>query len=138
MLVHPFVLYNVNFGLAYYYMIAYFWSHWFIAIGLVARINSGHYRSLGSRPSVALLRHFLMIGALVAAIAIVTANHSEFRIFSGGGYKEILARVTPEEGAIVGVFLGIFLAEQLLHYYCDRCLFRMRDPAIRKTIGPLL
>jgi hypothetical protein len=39
---------------------------------------------------------------------------------------------------VIGLVLGAFLAEQLLHYYCDRCLFRFRDPDVRRAVAPLL
>jgi hypothetical protein len=138
MLMHALVLFSLKFGLGYYYLMVYFWSHWLIAVGLVSRINSGHYRALGYRRSTALLRHFVTIGAIILVVGVLTDEFSKFRVFSGRGYKEILASVSPEQGLIVGVFLGLFLSEQLIHYYCDRCLFRMRDPQIRKAIGPLL
>ena len=34
--------------------------------------------------------------------------------------------------------MGFFLAEQLLHYYCDRRLFRFRDEGVRRAVAPLL
>ncbi len=116
MLAHPLVLYYSRLGLGGFYMIAYFWSHWFIAIGLVSRINSGHYRDLGYRPATAQARHFLTIGAICALIMFSTTDFKQFRIFSGGRYKEILADVTPEQGLIVGIFLLFFFKYQLLQY----------------------
>jgi hypothetical protein len=135
---HPTVLYFTSLGMAPYYLIAYFWSHWLIAIGLVSRINTGHYRSLGYRRAPSILRHFLTIGFVCFIVAYATHAFAQFRVFSGRDYKLILTGITPEHGLIIGVVLGIFLSEQLLHYYCDRCLFRMRDAELRKAIGPLL
>jgi len=56
-------------------------------------------------------------------------------VFSGASYKEILDGVKLEYSGILGLLLGFFLAEQLLHYYCDRCLFRFRDPGVRKAVA---
>ena len=53
-------------------------------------------------------------------------------------YKEVLSAVAPEWAGVVGLIMGAFLAEQLLHYYCDRCLFRFRDPDVRRAVAPLL
>ena len=51
MLLHPLLLFGSiqlrDRGLAYLYLLAYLWSHWFIAIGLVGRINTGYYRRRG-------------------------------------------------------------------------------------------
>jgi len=138
MLAHPLILYFAGLGLAFYYLIAYFWSHWFIAVGLVSRINSGYYRARGLGRFTAGMRHFLTIGAIAAVIMLGRQDYEQFRVFSGRDYKQVLASVTLEQGWIVGAFLGFFLAEQLLHYYCDRNLFRMRNPAVRKAIGPYL
>ena len=63
---------------------------------------------------------------------------SQLSVFSGSDYKEVLAAVGPVYSTLLGIVLGLFLAEQLLHYYCDRCLFRFRDPGIRKCVAPLL
>ena len=34
--------------------------------------------------------------------------------------------------------MGFFLGDQLVHYYCDRCLLRFRDAAGRRKVGPLV
>ena len=57
-LLHPLLLYAKRpapgSGLAYLYLLAYLWSHWLIAIGLVGRINTRHYQRRGdSRARVA-------------------------------------------------------------------------------------
>ena len=66
------------------------------------------------------------------------SEYSAFSLFSCVQYKEILAIAVPQSARIVGLLLGAILAEQLLHYYCDRCLFRFRDPGVRKAVAPLI
>ena len=138
LLAHPTVLYFLKFELGFFYMITYFWSHWFIAIGLVGRVNTNFHRSRGLSSARSLLRHVLAIGAFALTMLVFSRSFAPYSVFSGGDYKEVLAAVAPEYMGIVGLILGVFLAEQLLHYYCDRCLFRFRDPNIRKTVGPLI
>jgi hypothetical protein len=144
MLFHPLFLHYAvlqeNFRLAFLYVIAYLWSHWFIAIGLVSRINSRYYEARGDSPRRALLRHGAVLGGITGFVWLLTYHHSKYGLFNMDSfrYKHVLAGLTPEQGLVVGCFLGFYLAEQLLHYYCDRRLFRMRDPGIRRSVAPLL
>jgi len=126
--------------LAILYVVAYLWSHWFIAIGLVSRINAGYYRSRGDSPARSLLRHAAVVGSIAAAVCALTLPWLDYGLFNTDGfrYKEILAGIGPGQTLWVGGLLGFFLAEQLLHYYCDRCLFRFRDPDVRARVAPLL
>ncbi len=141
---HPVLLWGAtqtqNRTLAYAYVMAYLWSHWFIAIALVGRINTGFYRGRGDTPWLALVRHGAVLGAIVGVVLILTERHKDYLLFNTAEfrYKELLASITPEQGLIIGGILGFFLAEQLLHYWCDRCLFRFRDPRVRARVAPLL
>jgi hypothetical protein len=138
MLSHPVVLYFVHWRLAFFYLVVYFWSHWLIAIGLVGRIHTNYQRAAGASPGVALLRHATRLGALVLVAGAFYAQFGDYSVFSGDDYKEVLAAVWPDWTGVIGLLLGAFLAEQLLHYYCDRCLFRFRDPDVRRAVAPLL
>ena len=126
--------------LAYAYVMAYLWSHWFIAIALVGRINTGFYRSHGDSSGLALVRHIALLGAIAGVVMIVTQRHQQYLLFNTAEfqYKELLAAITPDQALIIGGILGFFLAEQLLHYWCDRCLFRFRDTNVRAKVAPLL
>ena len=141
---HAALLFGVGYAkqpsLAFLYVVAYMWSHWFIAIGLVARINTRFYRSRGSAGIRAALRHALVLGCIALAVLLLTQPYVDFGLFNTDEfrYKQILAGIGPGEALVIGAVLGFFLAEQLLHYYCDRCLFRFRDPAIRAKVAPLL
>jgi hypothetical protein len=138
MLTHPLLLYFIFSGLAYFYFVAYFWSHWFIAIGLVARINTGYYRAGGEGRAISIAHHILVLGAVTGAVTLFQWDYRQFALFSGGNYKNVLATTEAGQGAIVAFFLSFHLAEQLLHYYCDSCLFRFRDPGVRKAVLPLV
>lgn len=138
MLAHPLFLYLVQWRLGFYYLIVYFWSHWFIAIGLVGRINANHYRERGASPLRALGAHLLTFGTVAGGAALFHLFFGSYAVFSGKRYREVLSVVLPEYAWIVGLILGVFLAEQLLHYYCDRCLFRFRDGDVRRAVSPLL
>jgi hypothetical protein len=141
---HPTLLYaSIRSGretLALLYVVAYLWSHWFIAIGLVGRINSRYYQSRGDRPTWALVRHAALLAALAGLVFIATQAHQEFALFNTAGfrYKALLASIQPAQTLVIGAVLGFFLAEQLVHYWCDRCLFRLRDPSVRRKVAPLL
>jgi len=138
MLSHPVVLYLVHHQLGFFYLIGYFWSHWFIAIGLVGRINVNYFRDRGLDRVRALSRHVLSVGAVVVVALAFHFAFGRFNSFTGNNYKEVLSSVTPDYELLLGLVLGLFLAEQLLHYYCDRSLFRLRDPDVRSAVAPLL
>jgi hypothetical protein len=142
---HPVLLYfavrNGQQVLGGVYMIAYLWSHWLIAIGLVAHINVGYLRQQrGYGMAGAVLRHVLTLGAIVAVVVLLMISESRYVLFDTANfeYKQLLATIPDAERSLIGFVMGLFLAEQLVHYYCDRCLFRMREPGIRKTVGALL
>ena len=122
------------------YVIAYVWSHWLIALGLVGRINGHYYRSRGETPGFALLRHAAILSGIVGLVLVLTHSYNDYLLFgvTGFAYKERLAAIAHADRWIIGAVMGFFLAEQLVHYYCDRCLFRFRDPDIRRKVGPLL
>ena len=141
MLSHPLVLYFVHWRLAFYYVAVYFWSHWLVAVGLVGRISTNFHRAAGASPQRALQLHVTRLGVWVIAAGAFAIAFGRFSMFSGNGrsdYKEVLSAVDPAWAAVVGAILGVFLAEQLLHYYCDRALFRFRDPDVRRAVAPLL
>jgi hypothetical protein len=138
MLSHPLVLYFIHWRLAAWYLVVYFWSHWLVAIGLVGRIHTNSRRAAGASPARALWQHAIRLGAWVAVAGAFYAAFGSYNVFSGGRYKEVLSAVAPGWSSVVGLILGAFLAEQLLHYYCDRCLFRFRDPDVRRAVAPLL
>jgi len=50
MLSHPLVLYFLYWKIAFFYLVGYFWSHWFVAIGLVGRIHTNYQRA-GATPA---------------------------------------------------------------------------------------
>ena len=143
-LLHPLLLYGSvhykNHGLAYLYILAYLWSHWLIAIGLVGRINTGYYRRQGESPARALAQHVLLIGSITCAVWLVTRPFIDYGLFNtiGFQYKRLLAQIGPGQTLAIGLAMGFFLAEQLLHYYCDRRLFRFRDEGVRRAVAPLL
>ena len=143
-LLHPLLLYGSVYyrerGLAYLYLLAYLWSHWFIAIGLVGRINTGYYRRHGDSRAKSLRHHVLLIGAITGAVWLLTYPFTDYGLFNTDGfrYKQLLAQIGPGQTLAIGLALGFFLAEQLLHYYCDRRLFRFRDEGVRRAVAPLL
>ena len=86
------------------------------------------------------LRHGAVLAFIAALVFLATQRHQEFLLFNTDRfrYKELLASISPEQVVVVGLVLGFFLGEQLVHYYCDRCLFRFRNPGIRRRVAPLL
>lgn len=141
---HPVLIYGAvqakSETVAFLYLFSYLWSHWLIAVGLAARINSRYYQTRGDSPSTAVLRHVAIMGFIIGLVYLVVEDNKQYLLFSTDGfrYKEILAAIPPEQTLVVGLVLGYFLAEQLIHYYADRRLFRFRDPGLRQKVGPLL
>ena len=138
MLSHPLVLYFIHWRLAFFYIVVYFWSHWLIAIGLTGRIHTNYHRAAGSTAMGALARYAAALGAFVVTAWFFYGAFGAYAVFSGGDYKEVLSAVWPDWTGVIGLIMGAFLAEQLLHYYCDRCLFRFRDADVRRAVAPLL
>ena len=144
MFLHPVLLYTSvvtqSYGLGALYVIAYLWSHWLIAISLVGRINTRYYQSRGDSQPVSLLKHVAILGFIVGVVSLLFYSFPTFHLLSIDSYryKEVLASITPEMRLFVGALFGYFLAEQILHYYCDRSLFSLRDPGVRKNVAPLL
>lgn len=135
---HPFILYFIDAGLFPFYVVAYLWSHWLIAIGLVARINTNHYQQGGAAGTTAVVRHLALLLAIALSVGALTYPHDLLNLFSREDYRSTLSRIPGDKRGWAGLLLGFFLAEQLVHYYCDRVLFRFRDPFVRKTVAPLL
>jgi hypothetical protein len=141
---HPALLYTAMRSgselLGVLYIVAYLWSHWLIAVGLVARINTRHYLSRGESLGFAVLRHSVVVGLIAGAVLLLTAPFLDYVLFNTAeyGYKARLASIEPAREWLLGLAMGFFLAEQLVHYYCDRCLFRFRDAAVRRKVGPLV
>jgi hypothetical protein len=126
--------------IAFLYIMAYLWSHWFIAVGLVSRINTRYYQSRGISPTASLVRHAMVLGSIALVVWLATYAHTDYGLFNTDGfqYKKILAGITPGQRLAIGLVLGFYLAEQLVHYYCDRRLFRFRDPRVRAMVAPLV
>jgi hypothetical protein len=141
---HPMLLYTAMRSgselLGLLYIVAYLWSHWLVAVGLATRINTRYYEGLGESPGFALLRHAAVMGAIVGAVLLVTAPYLDYVLFNTAeyAYKARLASIEPASEWLLGLALSFFLGDQLLHYYCDRCLFRFRDPGVRRKVGPLV
>ncbi|MCH7707384.1 MAG: hypothetical protein IH884_02780 [Myxococcales bacterium] len=141
---HPIILWgSVRAGstlLGQMYIVSYLFSHWLIAVGLVERINTGFYRSEGDTSHRAILRHVAVIGAITGLVMLLTRPYGNFLLFNIDRfqYKQILASITPEQVPVIGLVLGFFLGEQLLHYYSDRRLFRFRHASVRRKVAPLL
>jgi hypothetical protein len=84
------------------------------------------------------LRYAAPLGAFVLSAWLFYAAFGAYSVFSGGDYRQVLSAVPPGWTGVIGLVIGAYLAEQLLHYYCDRCLFRFRDPDVRRAVAPLL
>ena len=145
MLSHPtLLLASVELGrtdLGALYVITYLWSHWMIAIGLTGRIGVGHLaQSGGGGRGLALTLYVAVLVAVTGAVLIAIGDFELYRLFNTDGfrYKTILTEIAPAQQPVVGLVLAFFLGEQLLHYYCDRCLFRLRDPGVRARVAPHL
>jgi len=138
MLAHPLTLYFLHWRIAFFYLVVYFWSHWLVAVGLVGRIHINYQRTVGASPARALFVHVTRLGVWVAVAYTFYLCFGKYALFSGEEYQRVLSVVWPDWRGVVGLIMGAFLAEQLLHYYCDRCLFRFRDPDVRRAVAPLL
>ena len=129
-----------SYPLAYAYIITYLWSHWLIAIGLVSRINIRYHQAHGESRGRAIGLHLVAVGAITGVVWLIFGKWGRYNLFNTDrlAYKDVLAAIPPELAPWIGVLFGCFLCEQLLHYYCDACLFRFRDAGVRRVVAPLV
>ena len=123
-----------------------FWfpGGWLIAGALLVNLLVAHL----IRFKVAASGARLLAGVVVLAAGAVltglvmwfTRPYGDYLLFNTDGfqYKQILASITPEQVPVIGLVLGFFLGEQVLHYYSDRRLFRFRHASVRRKVAPLL
>lgn len=140
MLFHPVFLYFTNTRLLVYWHFAYLWSHWIIAVALTTRVNVAFHRQQGCSQAKSWLNHGLVIGGVVALVSLIVWPFEGLGIFNKDfdDARELLRTLPQDRYLIVGLFFGYMLGEQLVHYYCDGCLFRFRDERVRKVVAPLL
>jgi len=127
---HPVALYFTQ-GLLYY--LVYLLTHWTVAIALSWRINR-NANLMAEDPQLAWIRYVVGFGGFVAMSLVISVILADFELFANTGFREHVGRSSVWMGLIVGYVLG----EQMVHYYCDRCLFRFKDPYVRAHVGPLL
>ncbi|MEQ1875125.1 MAG: hypothetical protein ABL958_00670 [Bdellovibrionia bacterium] len=137
MLFHPVLLYYSSALTFIYWQVAYLWSHWLIATSLSYRIHSGYLLKNGSTRVQAFVQHAVVIGAVSLIVWWVTSPLADISITQRDFIDayEILRSMKAEDYTWVGLFFGFVLGEQLVHYYCDRCLFRFKDPGVRNVVA---
>lgn len=141
MLFHPVFLYFASEGLFIYWHLAYLWSHWIIAISLSAKIAIGYDIKVKSRTTLkTIAKHFLIIGGVSAAILFIFAPFAGMSLLNLDFIeaREMLRTLSPDRFLFVGLYFGFGLGEQLVHYYCDRCLFRFKNRQVRALVAPHL
>jgi len=124
-----------------FYPLVYLWSHWLIATGLVSRINVRFMHEKDGRPfHHAVGIHFLIVAVTVAAVWGLTYPFTGMAVFNKdfAELATLIGQTVAEHRFLFGCVIGFFLGEQLVHYYCDRYLFRFKDANIRNLVGPLL
>jgi len=127
---HPVALYNTQ-GLLYY--LVYLLTHWTVAIALSWRINRNANLAAES-PRKAWVFYAVVFGGFVFMSLCISVLLAEFELFANTSFRDHVGRSSVWMGLVVGYVLG----EQMVHYYCDRCLFRFKDPYVRTHVGPLL
>ena len=118
------------------------------ALGLIAEVGiaiagfAGVVATLraprGRVRAYAAFRIGILLGLSASTVLLALLPFTEYAILQSPRYEEVLASITAEQTLLIGLVLGFFLAEQLLHYYCDRCLFRFRTADVRRKVEPLL
>ena len=121
MLAHPTVLYFLKFELGFFYMITYFWSHWFIAIGLVGRVNTNFHRGRGLSASRSLLRHVLAIGAFALTMLVFSHHDRHLEIPLAPRSEH------PQDRRTADLSSGIAISRSLRRYP-SRSLLRVAAP----------
>jgi hypothetical protein len=137
MLFHPLFLYFGGLGLTPYWYLGYLWSHWLIATTLAARVHMGFQVKQGVSFKRAVITHALAIGWVTLVVWGLTRPLAEFALLNKDfvDAREILRTLPPEKMTIMGLFFGFILGEQLVHYYCDRWLFRFKDADVRAAVA---
>jgi hypothetical protein len=139
-LFHPTLLYFLPQGTSIFWYISYLWSHWLIATGLSMKINTHFNEERGSSHAKALMSHVAVIGGIALSVWLLTKALAPLALLSKDIWDvhEILRTLEPNMFTIIGLFYGFILGEQLVHYYCDRQLFRFKNEDVRKIVSPHL
>lgn len=135
---HPLFLYFSKLGLNPYWYISYLWSHWIVATTLAMRINSRFQISKGVSIWRAFANHAAIIVSISLFVVLFTRAFKDYSFFDKDFWEiyEAIRTLPPENYTLIGLILGFFLGEQLVHYYCDRWLYRFKDPQVRQAVAP--
>jgi hypothetical protein len=134
---HTLLLYVFPKALGLFFL-GYVFHHWMVAVGLFGRVTLASYSS--ASPFSAVIKLAVRVGPLVA---LVIVWYLFFAILDRASNLAVPS-VRMFEGASIGakifagVVIGLFFAVNYLHYYYDRCFYSLGNPAIRKSVGPLL
>jgi hypothetical protein len=140
MLFHPALLYFSGPSFFVYWHISYLWSHWIIASYLSAKINVGFEMQRRKSFARSVAEHLLIVGGMSAMIVAVFSPFAGMSLLNGDfvDARETIRLLSPDQYLWVGIYFGFGLGEQLVHYYCDRCLFRFKNANVREAVAPLL
>jgi hypothetical protein len=134
---HTLLLYAFPKALGLFFL-GYVFHHWMVAVGLFGRVTLASYASRS--PLFGIIKLFARVGPFVALVivwylffAILDQASNlvvpSLRMFDGASIGAKL---------LAGVVIGLFFALNYLHYYYDRCFYSLGNPAIRKSVAPLL
>lgn len=139
-LFHPTFLYFASFGLMVPWYLAYLWSHWLIAIYLAGRVGVGGMKARGATAVWAFGGHILAILGIALIVWLGTQPVAQYGLLGKDWVdaREMLRTLPTDVYTVVGLFLGFALGEQVVHYYCDRQLFKMQDADVRVVVAPHL
>ncbi|MCB9678299.1 MAG: hypothetical protein H6737_24570 [Alphaproteobacteria bacterium] len=130
---HPLTLFYVPNGYGLVYAFVYLFSHWMVAISLAWRLNRNHAMKQ-ENPGRALGIYVAGFGGLCFAASCIHWFLAPNYPMTAEAYLDVVGHLPLAAGIVLGYALG----EQMVHYYCDRALFRFKDPFVRQNVGPLL
>jgi hypothetical protein len=134
---HTLVLYFFPDAMGLFFF-TYVFHHWMVAVGLFNRVTLRSYEGSESPAAVRYAKRVL------PALAVCVLWYLFFEPLDKAGnlapVPDANMFVGASTGAKVfsGVVIGIFFAFNYLHYYYDRCFYSFANPAVRKSVGPLL
>lgn len=143
-LFHVLFLYRSHFSSAnrysilLYWQISYYISHWLIAITMISRLNITFLMRDGKNRNLCILKHFVIVGGGALLFIFILMPFSNVSILGEQSIQRvhnIFFDLGSDKYLFFGLYFGFALGEQLVHYYCDYCLFgRRTNDAVRNLL----
>jgi len=119
------------------FFFTYIFHHWMVAVGLFNRVTLNSYA--GQRlPGMRYLTRVGPVFAFCVVWYLFFQSLDRAAQLAPVPNTMMFYGISAPVKFVSGLVIGCFFAFNYLHYYYDRCLYSFGNPAIRKSVGPLV